>query len=161
MLGWCSGGRCLQPHRVTPLTRLPPTRIGAGSHSSAWTGFTSPSSSDFETISDSELAGHPSALANATARPTAHVPAQPSALGRSLSRTALADAESRLTRMRESSVPTPDTGESSGKEADGDDEFSELDGDSGRGRGRTRERRKREDDPAVKKTLLEDALRSR
>lgn len=50
-----------------------------------------------------------------------------------------------------------------GREADGDDEFSAADeaedGEkAGRGRGRTR---KREEDPEVKKGLLEDALRSR
>lgn len=47
-----------------------------------------------------------------------------------------------------------------GRDADGDDEFSAADEPEkgGRGRGRTR---KREEDPEVKKGLLEDALRSR
>ena len=58
--------------------------------------------------------------------------------------------------MRDSSVPLAEEGRD---DFSADDEFSAVEEESGRGRGRTR--RRREDDPAIKKGLLEDALRSR
>jgi len=59
-------------------------------------------------------------------------------------------------RARVAALPEAEVGD-----ADGDDEQSALeDGDEMRGRGRGRTRR-REEDPAMRKSMLEDALRSR
>ncbi|KAM0752916.1 hypothetical protein T439DRAFT_323528 [Meredithblackwellia eburnea MCA 4105] len=189
-------------------------------HSSPWTGFTSPSSSDFEAISDSELLGHvpqqQQQLPLATSDTStinlgpARQSAGPSNLGRSLSRNETLSppaasayhqnssrraysltpepGPSSATVRQSSFLPQPpiapvivqgrdrstsaassdepddrstNGGDVSGRDGDGDDEFSAVEeGDSHRGRGRTRDRRRREDDPAVKKSLLEDALRS-
>ncbi|SGY79192.1 BQ5605_C008g05069 [Microbotryum silenes-dioicae] len=119
----------------------------------------SPSSSDFEHISASELAGGPTLQMSAS-------------LGPHLS-TASLQAASPCVEPRDSgrtrdgawlpisAVPTQDrnTGLRTGDVADADDsEFSPHEDERrGRGRGRTK---RREDDPTIRTTLIEDALRS-
>jgi hypothetical protein len=114
----------------------------------------SPSSSDFETISDSEfiLNKPPPHPYNA---PVNHSRNHQDAMGD--------DSTSSTPDPRASLNPLRRIGSLSDESevADADDEVSGVeDGDEMRGRGRGRTKR-REDDPAMKKSMLEDALRSR
>jgi len=111
---------------------------------SPWTGVDSPTSSDFEQLqrpdSDVEIVFHNTA--QQSQRPLS------SDYARSGSR-----------RGRDRSLSVEEEQEL-GRGVEGDDEDSsafEDAGDDGRGRGRTRERRR---DPELKRSLLEDALRS-
>ncbi|ORY91456.1 hypothetical protein BCR35DRAFT_298618, partial [Leucosporidium creatinivorum] len=139
--------------------------------SSPWTGVGSPSSSDFEAISDSEVSLNPATAAAHPAQSTGgSVPFRPSNLSHSLARrnssqsSSMSDSGSSTpdtrsmhpsSRARVATLPDVEVGD-----ADGDDEQSALeDGDEMRGRGRGRTRR-REEDPAMRKSMLEDALRS-
>ncbi|GAA5820460.1 hypothetical protein JCM3770_003387 [Rhodotorula araucariae] len=122
---------------------------------SPWTGLGSPSSSDFEAVSDSEV------LVPLASSACAPLPAQPTApqsnLARSLSQR----------RVREESHGSGGLGERRGMYDDdhrrgieGDDEdssaFEDADREEGRGRARTRRAR----DPELNRSMLEDALRS-
>lgn len=141
-----SRARVLIPRLASPLAAL----------SSPW-ALTSPSSSEFETISDTEIVLNPPPIAAGS---------QLSGLSRSLSarRDSRPDAES--------TASTPEVVQQRNRmasyradysevevERDGDDEYSAVEEDDmrGRGRGRTRMR----DDPAIRRSILDDALRSR
>ncbi|GJN89580.1 hypothetical protein Rhopal_002567-T1 [Rhodotorula paludigena] len=138
---------------------------GTDANLSPWTGVGSPSSSDFEAINDSEVVhlGNP----NSSAQPLPPAPAQyaqpasvPSNLARSLSQQ----------RMRQdSSGSSVGRGRGFDRRADfddelhrrgieGDDEDSSAFEDADESRGRARTRRGR--DPELKRSMLEDALRS-
>ncbi|SCZ98948.1 BZ3500_MvSof-1268-A1-R1_Chr7-1g09326 [Microbotryum saponariae] len=121
----------------------------------------SPSSSDFEHISASELADGPTLEMSSPASLGPHLStASPQAASPFLE-----PRDSRGTRdgawLPISAVPTQDrnTGLRTGDVADADDsEFSPHEDERrGRGRGRTK---RREDDPTIRTTLIEDALRS-
>ncbi|GAA5963242.1 hypothetical protein JCM21900_006565 [Sporobolomyces salmonicolor] len=134
---------------------------------SPWTGVGSPASSDFEPIGDSDLEVvlNPSAPHASTSGAYLHPPIIPSNLSRSLSarrrepsygsRAAAAAAGA----LRDMYDPA-DEEQDHGRGVEGDDEDSSAFEDAGedaRGRGRTRERRR---DPELKRSMLEDALRS-
>lgn len=91
-----------------------------------------------------------------------HAPREPSGLSRSLYTRHTRDQASRDTsRVRNDTDRLGRAAISSGDPAgDGDDECSAVEDDDSHGRGRGRTRR-REEDPALRKSMLEDALRSR
>ncbi|GAA5919631.1 hypothetical protein JCM5296_000267, partial [Sporobolomyces johnsonii] len=132
---------------------------------SPWTGVGSPSSSDFEPIGDSDLEVVLNPPAPHASTSGAHLQPPPSNLSRSLSARqrepsygsrAAAAAAGALRDMYDPAEEEQDHG----RGVEGDDEDSsafEDAGDDTRGRGRTRERRR---DPELKRSMLEDALRS-
>lgn len=138
----------------------------AAAYTSPWTGINSPSSSDFEAISESEVPDPPSHARGGIAQRGAYVPSN---LARSLPQ---------HRRVREDSYDssTDRTGlagtadhagglggfldeEQHRRGIEGDDEDSSAFEDVEEGRGRARTRRVR--DPELKKSMLEEALRSR
>ncbi|GAA5994427.1 uncharacterized protein JCM10292_002058 [Rhodotorula paludigena] len=138
---------------------------GTDANLSPWTGVGSPSSSDFEAISDSEVVHLGNPNSSAQSLPPAPAPYTqpgnvPSNLARSLSQQ----------RMRQdSSGSSVGRGRGFDRRADfddelhrrgieGDDEDSSAFEDADESRGRARTRRGR--DPELKRSMLEDALRS-
>ncbi|GAA5987431.1 hypothetical protein JCM11641_002288 [Rhodosporidiobolus odoratus] len=138
---------------------------------SPWTGMGSPSSSDFEAISDSEVRSltQPSSAFP----PPPHQPSQTTTLAPGASNLARSLSQRREKESSQGFIVSParergrwgSTGAQRGEEEEedlrrgieGDDEDSSAfeDAEDARGRGRTRRR-----DPELKKSLLEDALRS-
>ncbi|BGP15457.1 hypothetical protein JCM10213v2_003425 [Rhodosporidiobolus nylandii] len=123
---------------------------------SPWTGVGSPSSSDFEAISDSEVRvlndprppTFPSNLARSLSQHRTH--------GRDESQRSIAAVEPPRERGRRGSREDEEDVHRRGIEGDDEDSSAFEDGqDEGRGRGRTRRR-----DPELKRSMLEDALRS-
>lgn len=158
---------CRHPPNSAKDRRSPP--VGhVGAFSFPWTTLTSPSSSDFDMVSDSEEVYHLDPAASGTKRH--HEPIQPSNLSRSFSRSRnqqgdVQAAQHAISKYAGSvsgigsEMGRRETPEREAKDADGDDEESAV--EDSRGRGRTRQRRKWEEDPAARKSVVEEALRSR
>ncbi|GAA6004974.1 hypothetical protein JCM11491_002295 [Sporobolomyces phaffii] len=127
----------------------------AAAYLSPWQGIGSPSSSsasEFESVHNSGAAGHPSDSDIEIVLDPAPQPPRVSSLSPEYARSI-----SRRGRDRSLSVEEE---QDLGRGVEGDDEDSsafEDAGDDARGRGRTRERRR---DPELKRSMLEDALRS-
>ncbi|BGP39281.1 hypothetical protein JCM10449v2_003219 [Rhodotorula kratochvilovae] len=128
---------------------------------SPWTGLGSPNSSDFEAISDSEVV----VPLTAPSSSRAFLPAQPNApapsnLARSLSqRRAREDSHGSSLGERRGAY---DDAHRRGIEGDDEDSsaFEDADRDRDREEGRGRARTRRPRDPELKRSMLEEALRS-
>ncbi|BGP47384.1 hypothetical protein JCM10450v2_003236 [Rhodotorula kratochvilovae] len=130
---------------------------------SPWTGVGSPSSSDFEAISDSEVVvplAAPSSSSSRAFLPAQPLPTAPSNLARSLSqRRTREDSHGSSLGERRGAY---DDAHRRGIEGDDEDSsaFEDADRDRDREEGRGRARTRRPRDPELKRSMLEEALRS-
>ncbi|GAA5915793.1 hypothetical protein JCM6882_006096 [Rhodosporidiobolus microsporus] len=148
--------------------------VGEGDSASLspWTGVGSPSSSDFEAISDSEVCQVPLAPSSSSASSSAF-PSHPPSRTREDSYSSVSSSSLPRGRRMSSSasfLAAEDESDANRRGIEGDDEDSSAFEDGGmgfgggggedeRGRGRGRTRR-REPGPEMRRSMLEDALRS-